>query len=158
MGARGYAAGVVDALANVRSALATGVQGALEAVRAHEPRFTSVYLYQVRGDILVLTAWAGQPTEHTRIPVNEGICGAAVRERRTLNVGDVRADSRYIACSLQTRSELVVPIWHDGRIVGEVDVDSDQAGPFEPAQVALAEQVAQLLAPHLPSPADAGAG
>jgi GAF domain-containing protein len=146
---------VEDALAGVRTALTTGVHGALEALRAHEPRFTSVYLYEVRGDTLVLTAWAGQPTEHTHIPVDQGICGAAVREQRTLNVGDVRADPRYIACSLRTRSELVVPIWRDSRIIGEVDVDSDLAGLFEPAQVTLAERVAQLLAPRLPLPAHA---
>jgi GAF domain-containing protein len=140
---------VVDALAGVRSALTTGIQGALEALRAQEPRFTSVYLYELRGETLVLTAWAGQPTEHTHIPVDQGICGAAVRERRTLNVSDVRADPRYIACSLQTRSELVAPIWRGDRIIGEIDVDSDQAGSFAPAQVALAEQVAQLLAPYI---------
>jgi GAF domain-containing protein len=140
---------VVDALAGVRSALTTGIQGALEALRAQEPRFTSVYLYELRGETLVLTAWAGQPTEHPHIPVDQGICGAAVRERRTLNVSDVRADPRYIACSLQTRSELVAPIWRGDRIIGEIDVDSDQAGSFAPAQVALAEQVAQLLAPYI---------
>ena len=69
-----------------------------------------VGVYLLEGDTLVLHTQVGAPTPHVRIPVSQGLCGAAVRERRTIVVDDVREDPRYLACSLATRSEIVVPI------------------------------------------------
>ncbi len=142
-----------EVLAEARAALAgaDGVPRALEILRARRPHFTSVYLYEVRDQAtLVLTGWAGLPTEHTRISLDQGICGAAVREGRTLNVPDVRADPRYLACSVQTRSELVVPIRRAGEIVGEIDIDSDDPAAFTIEDEDLVGEVAALFAPHLP--------
>lgn len=99
--------------------------------------------------MLVLGSFVGAPTEHVRIPVSEGICGAAVREAATVTVDDVQADSRYIACSLETRSEIVVPIAFDGRIVGELDIDSHTPAAFDPSERAFVEQIARLLADYL---------
>jgi L-methionine (R)-S-oxide reductase len=79
---------------------------------------------------LVLGPYRGAPTEHVRIPVTEGICGAAVAQGQTVIVGDVSADPRYLACSLETRSEIVVPIRANGRIVGEIDIDSHTLEAF----------------------------
>jgi L-methionine (R)-S-oxide reductase len=80
--------------------------------------------------VLVLGPFCGAPTEHVRIPVNEGICGAAVAEGQTVIVEDVTADPRYLACSVETRSEIVTPIRAGGRIVGEIDIDSHMLNAF----------------------------
>src|SRR6201996_3919788 len=81
-------------------------------------------------DILVLGPFHGAPTEHVRIPVNEGICGAAVAENDTVIVDDVHSDQRYLACSLETKSEIVVPIRVYGAVVGEIDIDSHDVAAF----------------------------
>jgi L-methionine (R)-S-oxide reductase len=83
---------------------------AAEKIRAAGPPYTSVYLYMLHGNELVLEAFAGRETEHTRIPVGQGVCGTAVATGRDQNVGDVRSITNYIACNAWTRSELVVLI------------------------------------------------
>jgi L-methionine (R)-S-oxide reductase len=103
----------------------------------------------LEGDELVLGPFLGKPSPHTRIPIGRGICGAAVRERDTIVVDDVNADSRYLACSLETRSEIVVPIMSGERVLGEIDIDSDQPAAFGPDDKELLESVASLLAPIL---------
>ena len=74
--------------------------------------------------ILVLCPFRGAPTEHVRIPVTEGICGVAIAHGNTVIVDDVASDPRYLACSLETRSEIVVPIRVKDGMVGEIDIDS----------------------------------
>src|SRR6185437_9035964 len=69
---------------------------------------------------LTLGPYRGEPTPHVRIPVDQGICGAAVASRETIVVDDVSADPRYLSCSIKTRSEIVVPIWVAGNVVGEI--------------------------------------
>jgi len=81
-------------------------------------------------NVLVLGPYHGAPTEHVRIPVTEGICGAAVAQGETVIVEDVSADPRYLACSLETRSEIVVPIRANGKILGEIDIDSHTINAF----------------------------
>lgn len=81
-------------------------------------------------NVLVLGPFRGAPTEHARIPITEGICGAAVAQDETVIVGDVSADPRYLACSIETRSEIVVPIRANGKIVGEIDIDSHTPNAF----------------------------
>jgi GAF domain-containing protein len=98
------------------------------------------------GDTLVLKAWDGPAaTEHVRIPIGQGICGLAAREARTVVVDDVNKDPRYLACFLQTRSEIVVPVFSEGRVVGEIDIDSDRPAAFTEADRTLLESVADLL-------------
>src|ERR1700729_3516483 len=75
-------------------------------------------------DTLVLGSFRGAPTEHVRIPVSQGICGAAVAQNSTVIVDDVHSDPRYLACSLEARSEIVVPIRANGAVAGEIDIDS----------------------------------
>jgi GAF domain-containing protein len=122
-----------------------------EAVDRLQERFagrfawTGVYALAPHGD-LQLVSFLGPGTEHTRIPLNRGVCGAAVRENAVQNVADVRSDPRFIACSLATRSELVVPIRDaSGAAVAEIDVDSDQPGSFPTALVAAVEAEAAAL-------------
>ncbi|MGA2570625.1 MAG: GAF domain-containing protein [Terracidiphilus sp.] len=96
-------------------------------------------------ETLVLGPFAGAPTEHIRIPVSRGICGAAVARGETIVVDDVASDPRYLACSLETRSEIVVPIRARGRIVGEIDIDSHTPAAFTPDDRAFLEQCAVLV-------------
>lgn len=96
-------------------------------------------------DVLVLGPFSGAPTEHVRIPVSRGICGAAVAQGKSIVVGDVASDPRYLACSLETRSEIVVPIRADGEIVGEIDVDSHMREAFDEADRDFLEQCAVVV-------------
>lgn len=115
-------------------------------IRAAGAPYTSVYMYMLHGDALVLEAHAGRDTEHTSIPVGHGVCGTAVAEARDQNVPDVRARPNYIACNAWTRSELVVLIRRGDVILGQVDVDSDEPAPFTPAEESAVRQVAGVLA------------
>ena len=111
--------------------------------------YSWVGLYFVEGDELVLGPWKGpQATEHVRIPVGAGICGAAAATGRTEVMDDVNADPRYLACFPSTRSEIVVPIAYEGRVVGEIDIDSDRLAAFTDADREFLEGVAALIAPH----------
>ncbi len=111
--------------------------------------YSWVGIYLVEDGDLVLGPWKGpQATEHVRIPIGQGICGAAAASGRTEVVDDVAADERYLACFASTRSEIVVPIAYEGRIVGEIDVDSDAAGAFGDDDRRLLERVATLVSPH----------
>lgn len=108
--------------------------------------FTWVGIYLVDGGDLFLKTYLGKPSPHTRIPIGRGICGAAAAERQTVNVPDVNADKRYLACSLETRSEIVVPIRRGEKIFGEIDIDSDALAAFKAVDQTLLENVADLLA------------
>lgn len=107
-----------------------------------------VGVYLLAGDTLVLGPYVGPPTEHTRIPVGRGVCGTAVAEDRNVVVEDVRALDNYLACSVGTRSEIVVLIRDGGDVVGQFDVDSDDAGAFGPADEALLERLAARAGPR----------
>jgi len=98
---------------------------------AKMPRYTWAGIYMIEGPDLVLKAWRGpQATEHTRIPVGTGVCGAAAKSGRTEVVGDVSKDVRYLECFPSTKSEIVVPIKDGTRVYGEIDVDSDTLDAF----------------------------
>jgi L-methionine (R)-S-oxide reductase len=119
---------------------------AAEKIRAAGPPYTSVYLYMLHGDQLVLEAYAGRETDHTKIPVGQGVCGTAVTSGEDQNVPDVRAIDNYIACNTWTRSELVVLIRRGGLILGQIDIDSDEPDPFTAAETAEVRRVADALA------------
>jgi L-methionine (R)-S-oxide reductase len=130
---------------------ASAMTRAVAGLKAHRPQYTWVGIYLLDGDELVLGPYLGQPSPHTRIPLDRGLCGAAARERRTIVVDEVRADPRYLACSLETRSEIVVPILAGERVLGEIDIDSDEPAAFGPGDRALVEAVARALAARLAS-------
>jgi GAF domain-containing protein len=139
-------------IASLRGAFAREVgraellRTAAEKIRAAGPPYTSVYLYMLQGEELVLEAFAGRDTEHTRIPVGTGVCGTAVATGKDQNVPDVRAVENYLACNTWTRSELVVLIRRGDRILGQIDVDSDEADPFTAEEEAEVRAVADALA------------
>lgn len=120
-----------------------------EVIREAGPPYTSVYLYMLHGDDLVLEGYAGRETEHTRIAVGHGVCGTAVATGEDQNVGDVRARENYIACNTFTRSELVVLIRRGDEILGQIDVDSDVPDPFTPDEEAAVRAVADAMAAWL---------
>jgi L-methionine (R)-S-oxide reductase len=97
----------------------------------------------------VLGPWQGpEATEHVRIPVGEGICGAAAATGVTEVVDDVNADPRYLACFPSTRSEIVVPISYEAQVVGEIDIDSDRPAAFDADDREFLESVAVLISPY----------
>jgi L-methionine (R)-S-oxide reductase len=103
----------------------------------------------VEGDDLVLGPWRGpQATEHVRIPLGQGICGAAAASGETEIVDDVNADDRYLSCFLSTRSEIVVPIVYDRLVVAEIDIDSDNPAAFGQTDRDFLERVASLISEH----------
>jgi L-methionine (R)-S-oxide reductase len=99
--------------------------------------------------MLVLGAFEGAMTPHTRIPLNQGICGAAASSGQTVVVDDVSKDSRYLACSLETKSEIVVPVFAHGTVVGELDIDSHFAAAFTPEHQELVQHCAMLVGKKL---------
>jgi len=99
--------------------------------------------------MLVLGAFEGAMTPHTRIPLNQGICGAAASSGQTVVVDDVSKDSRYLACSLETKSEIVVPVFAHGTVVGELDIDSHFAAAFTSEHQELVQDCAMLVGKKL---------
>lgn len=118
---------------------------AAEKIRGSGPPYTSVYLYMLHGHELVLEAFAGRETDHTRIPVGTGVCGTAVASGLDQNVPDVTAIGNYLACNTWTRSELVVLIRRGSTILGQIDVDSDVPDPFTKDEEVQVKQVADAL-------------
>ena len=135
----------IAASPNARSAMRQVVQ-LLKDAMAH---YTWVGIYVLESDELVLGPFLGKPSPHARIKLGAGICGAAATEKATIIVDDVNADPRYLACSIETQSEIVVPIMQDSEVLGEIDIDSDQPAAFGPSDRLLLEQVAALLAETL---------
>ncbi len=136
----------------LQGAFARGARGedllriAATRIRAAGPPYTGVYLYLLRGGELVLEAHDGRNTEHTRIPVGKGLCGQAVQEQRDINQPDVAAAPGYLACSLETKAELIVLIRRRHEILGQIDIDSDVAAGFNDAEHAAVKEVADALA------------
>jgi GAF domain-containing protein len=117
-------------------------------IRAAGPPYTSVYMYMLNenGDTLDLEAFDGRETEHTAIPVGKGLCGKAVTDETDLNIPDVTASPEYLACNLDTRSELIVLIRLHQEILGQIDIDSDVPDGFDSAEEAAVKEVADALA------------
>jgi len=99
--------------------------------------------------MLALGAFEGAMTPHTRIPLNQGICGAAASSGQTVVVDDVSKDHRYLACSLETKSEIVVPVFVHGKVVGELDIDSHFPAAFTSEDQELVEHCAMLVGKKL---------
>jgi len=115
-------------------------------MRAAGSPYTGVYLYMLHDYDLLLEAFDGRATEHTKIPVGKGICGRAVAERRDINAADVAAEPDYLACSVETRSELVVLIRRGEEILGQIDIDSDVVNGFDESESKAVKEVADALA------------
>jgi len=109
-----------------------------------------VGIYIIGDKDLVLGPWKGpNATEHTRIPIGKGVCGSAAATGKTEVVDDVHSDSRYLACFVTTKSEIVVPIKKQGKIIGEIDIDSDKRNAFTNEDKIFLEKVADMLSEHI---------
>src|SRR3989442_369317 len=122
------------------------LQLACEKLRGLGAPYTSVYAYMLHGHELVLEAHAGRDTEHKRIPVGKGVCGTAVATGQDQNVPDVSAIGNYLACNLDTKSELVVLIRRGQTILGQLAIHSDVPAAFGDREHAEVKEVANALA------------
>jgi L-methionine (R)-S-oxide reductase len=112
--------------------------------------WTGFYMLDPNDPImLVLGPFVGAPTPHVRIPVSEGICGAAVASGETVVVDDVHADPRYLSCSIETKSEIVVPVYAQGKVIGEIDIDSHDPAAFTDVDRRLLEEIAQIVGAYV---------
>jgi L-methionine (R)-S-oxide reductase len=135
----------VDAIVG-RLAGRAALQETCRFLRDSFTHYRWIGVYRVDGTDLALEAWDGPaPTEHTRIPIAQGLCGQAVRENRTVVVDDVQSSSEYLACFVETRSEIVVPIRDGVRVVGEIDIDGNTVGAYDGTDRAFLERVAPKL-------------
>lgn len=120
---------------------------AVHILKHNYPHYDWVGIYILdTPDELVLGPFLGKPSPHVRIKIDSGICGAAVAHEETIIVDDVNADPRYLACSLETKSEIVVPVFKNGKVVAEIDIDSHTPAAFTDKDRRLLEQVAAILA------------
>ena len=138
----------VSAFAETASDLAALQSFIVETIstRLHYYSWTGFFMLDPDdSDTLVLGPFRGAPTEHVRIPVSQGICGAAVARNDTVVVDDVHSDPRYLACSLETKSEIVVPIRANGRVAGEIDIDSHDLAAFSSQDKEFLEKCAAIM-------------
>lgn len=92
--------------------------------------WTGFYFKNGDKDELILGPYVGAPTDHTIIPYGKGICGQVAVSNETFVVPDVNQESNYLSCSIDTKAEIVVPIFKDGKNIGQIDIDSHTIDPF----------------------------
>lgn len=134
--------------ASLRNSPETGAAFRYAAMEALSklPGYDWCGIYRLQDGVLVLGEYVGAATDHTRIPVGIGVCGTAVKENRNVVVEDVRSLENYLSCSLQTRSEIVVLIRKDGKVIGQIDIDGHKVGAFDETDEAFLEDLATLIA------------
>jgi L-methionine (R)-S-oxide reductase len=145
----------LDALAKTSCSGEALMRGIVALLHEKLTRFNWIGFYMLEKDaerdVLVLGPFQGTMTPHTRIPLNQGICGAAASSGKTIVVDDVDSDPRYLACSLETKSEIVVPVFVHGKVVGELDIDSHFRAAFGPEERKQCEYAAALVGKYLES-------
>ena len=127
-------------------------QGIVEGMALELPHYNWTGFYMLdRNDpeTLVLGPFVGDPTPHIRIPVTQGISGAAVAMGKTAIVDDVNSDPRYLSCSIKTKSEIVVPIYAHGKIIGELDIDSHNPAAFTEEDRVFLEETASIVGKYM---------
>jgi len=143
----------LDGLAKTSLSVEALMKGIVTLLHEKLTRYNWVGFYMLEKEadreILVLGPFKGTMTPHTRIPLNQGICGAAASSGKTVVVDDVKADPRYLACSLETKSEIVVPVFAHNKVVGELDIDSHFLAAFGAEDRQLCEYAASLLGKFL---------
>src|SRR5262245_39404642 len=143
----------VDVLASSAKSAEQLMTGIVKLLHESLLKYNWVGFYLLERDsdepVLQLGPFQGAMTPHTRIPLNQGICGAAASSGKTIVVDDVSKDSRYLACTIETKSEIVVPVFVRGKVVGELDIDSHFAAAFTQEDRDLVEYCASLVGQHL---------
>ena len=139
--------GQLDAMVSRGASFEAVLEAAVRGTHLIDPRFDWTGIYELFDDqTLRLGPFVGAPTDHVFIGVGRGVCGTAVAEKRNLNIPDVRLESNYLACSAETRSELVVLIRTGDTIHAQIDIDSHKVGAFDDGIVADVQRVADVLA------------
>jgi GAF domain-containing protein len=143
----------VDQLGSYATSAEQLMSGIVRALYQNMPKYNWVgfYLLEKSESVLALGPFLGATTPHRRIPLNQGICGAAASSGQTIVVDDVHSDRRYLACSIETKSEIVVPVFVRGKVVGELDIDSRFPAAFTPADRELVEHCAAVVGKYLES-------
>jgi GAF domain-containing protein len=136
----------VEQMANFAASRDDVMRYAVQVLKEERPHYHWVGIYLLEGDTLILHNYIGKPTEHTSIPVGKGVCGLAVSESANQIVGDVTRLDNYLACSVETRSEIVVLIRRKTQIFGQIDIDSDLENAFTEEDESLLSRVADSLA------------
>ncbi len=120
-----------------------------EMIDSYSEDFNWTGFYMMKGDILEVGPYVGPKTDHVRIELNRGICGAAASQKKTIIVDDVQADPRFLACSISTRSEIVVPLLDGESVLGEIDIDSNRPSNFTSTDRQMLEEIADLVVNRL---------
>jgi len=144
----------LDALASAAANADALMNSIVQLLHDKLARYNWVGFYMIDpkdANMLVLGPFRSSMTPHTRIPLNQGICGAAASSGKTVIVDDVNKDPRYLSCSIETKSEIVVPVFAKGKVVGELDIDSHFLAAFGPDDRKLCEYAAQLLGKFIES-------
>ena len=125
------------------------LKAAAELIDDFSEHFNWTGFYMMNKGVLEVGPYIGPETEHTRIELNQGICGAAASQKKTVIVDNVQADSRFLACSASTRSEIVVPLMDGEKCLGEIDIDSNQPSYFNGEDREMLEAIADIIVTRL---------
>jgi GAF domain-containing protein len=146
----------VEALAQAAPTAKELMEGVCKLLHERMLKYNWVGFYMLEAGAqppaLVLGAFVGAMTPHTRIPLNQGICGAAASSGKMIVVDDVSKDSRYLACSLETKSEIVVPVFVAKQVAGELDIDSHFSAAFGAEDQELVQYCAEVVGKKLEKP------
>ncbi|MFT7113493.1 MAG: L-methionine (R)-S-oxide reductase [Candidatus Azotimanducaceae bacterium] len=125
-----------------------GMQAICDLLKSELPTYHWVGFYMVDGDKkeLVLGPFAGKPTDHIRIPFGKGICGQSAETQETFLINDVKAESNYIACSIDVKSEIVVPLFKEGKMIGQIDIDSSKKAAFNTSDESFLKDICAMVA------------
>lgn len=125
------------------------LRSAIQLIDAYSEGYNWTGFYMLRNGILEVGPYVGPETPHTKIELNSGICGAAASQKRTVVVDDVNADPRFLACSITTKSEIVVPLMDDDNCLGEIDIDSNRPAFFTDDDRLMLEKIAEIVVKRL---------
>ena len=114
------------------------------------PKYSWVGIYLIDNDTLILETFLGKSTEHNKIKLDKGVCGASASKGETLIVGNVTEEERYISCDIAVKSEIVVPIKKNNLVIGVLDIDSDKKSAFTNEDKEFLEEVARLIGNSFP--------
>lgn len=141
----------IEQYLNTHPPLQKGLDWICLHIQQQLPRYDWVgfYFHHAEKRELYLKAFAGKPTDHTVIPFGKGICGQVALSHQNFVVDDVSAQDNYIACSIDVKSEIVIPLFVNGKNIGQIDIDSNTASAFNQKDEAFLEEVNRLVSAYI---------
>ncbi len=139
---------VIDQVLDLNGSPEVILQSTIDLLHSTMPGWNWVGIYFLRGDQLILGPFKGAPTEHKQIKVGDGVCGSAVKDNENKIVDDVTKVENYIACTPETKSEIVVLIKYQDEVVAQFDVDSDKEANFTAQDEEFLTEIAELVGPY----------